>query len=264
MRTIQIALTGEFDENTVAHRAIPRALHLAGAAVGCRVEARWVPTTDLLPDAPAVLEPYDGHWCVPGSPYASMEGALAGIADSRKSGRPFLGTCGGFQHALVEYARDVLELSEADHEETAPEGRVLVVTHLSCSLEDRDGHVQFSPGSRLATAYGRTSAIEGYHCNYGLNPEFRDMLERGGLVVSAVDDDGQPRAIEIPNHPFFVATLFQPERSALAGNRPHPLIAAFVEAARVHAVGPVDAETVDASAADSALRLDTAVPSNRS
>lgn len=240
MRTIQIALTGELDESVVAHRAIPRSLTLAAAAVGCRVEARWVPTTELLPDA-AALEPFDGHWCVPGSPYASFEGALAGIADSRVTGRPFLGTCGGFQHALLEYARDVAELGDAAHEEITPAAATLLITRLSCSLEEHDGQIHLLAGSRAAMAYGRFFATEGYHCNFGLNPAFRKRLEEAGLVVSGEDEAGEARVVELRGPSFFVATLFQPERSALAGNRPHPLIAAFVEAARARAAGEAPA-----------------------
>jgi len=235
MRSIRIALTGELDESVVAHRAIPRSLARAAAAVGCRVEARWVPTSELLPDPTAVLASFHGHWCVPGSPYASLEGALAGIADSRGAGRPFLGTCGGFQHALLEYARDVLGLSDAAHEESSPIARTLLISRLKCSLEDHDGRVHLVPGTRAAAAYGRFLAVEGYHCNFGLNPAFRETLQRGGLVVSGVDDAGDARVVELPGHPFFVATLFQPERSALASRLPHPLVAAFVEAARVRA-----------------------------
>ncbi len=238
MRTIEIALTGELDESIVAHRAIPRALALAAAAVGCRLAVRWVPTIELLPDAAAVLQPFHGHWCVPGSPYASFEGALAGIRDSRLAGRPFLGTCGGFQHALLEYARDVAGLADAAHEEITPAAATLLVSRLRRSLQEHEGTIHFTAGSRVATAYGRFFATEGYHCNFGLNPTFRQALERAGLVVSGVDDGDDVRAVELPSHPFFVATLFQPERSALASTRPHPLVAAFVEAARLRAAGP--------------------------
>ncbi len=242
MRTIQIALTGEYDESVVAHRAIPRALALAAAAVGCRVEGRWISTTELEQDAGAVLEPFDGHWCVPGSPYASLEGALAGIGDSRRKGRPFLGTCGGFQHAALEYARNVAGLADAQHAEVAPEGANLVITPLECSLLETMGHVIFAPGSRIAQAYGRFHTAEGYHCRDGVNPEFRNALVRSGMTVAGVDELGAVRVLEIPSHPFFVAALFQPERSALATPRAHPLIAAFVESARRRAAGPVEVE----------------------
>ncbi len=242
MRTIRIALTGEYDESVVAHRAIPRALALAAAAVGCRVEGRWIPTTELERNAPAVLDSFDGHWCVPGSPYASLAGALAGISDSRLRGRPFLGTCGGFQHGGLEFARNVAGLTDAQHAELAPEASTLVIKPLECSLLETMGHVIFGPGTKIAQAYGRFHTTEGYHCRYGLNPEFRDALVRGGMHVAGVDETGAVRVLEIAAHPFFVLALFQPERSALAAPRPHPLIAAFVEAARQRAVGPIEVE----------------------
>ncbi len=252
MQTIQIALTGEHNDDIIAHRAIPRALALAAAAIGCRVEARWVHTAELHPDPGSVLDGFHGHWCVPGSPYASTEGALAGIADSRRRQRPFLGTCGGFQHAVLEFARDAAGVPDAAHAELQPDAATPVVTPLACALLDTVGHVILAPGSRLARAYGRFHAVEGFNCSYGLNQEFRGVLVRAGMAVSAVDELGNVRAVELPAHPFFVATLFQPERSALAGPRPHPGVAAFVEAARVRATGGEPAEERSAEAAFSA------------
>jgi CTP synthase (UTP-ammonia lyase) len=86
------------------------------------------------------------------------------------------------------------------------------------------------PGSRLAEIYGTTQAIEGYHCSYGLNPIFAERLATGPLRATVHDLAGDTRAIELDGHPFFIATLFQPERSALA-NHPHPLVRTFVMAA---------------------------------
>jgi CTP synthase (UTP-ammonia lyase) len=206
------------------------------------VEGRWISTKELERDAGAVLDPFHGHWCVPGSPYASLEGALAGIADSRRQGRPFLGTCGGFQHAALEYARHVVGIADAQHAEVAPEGGTQVITPLECSLLETMGHVIFAPGTKIAQAYGRFHTAEGYHCRYGVNPEFRNALVKGGMTVAGVDELGATRALEIATHPFFVAVLFQPERSALAAPRAHPLIAAFVEAARQRAAGPLEVE----------------------
>jgi CTP synthase (UTP-ammonia lyase) len=95
-------------------------------------------------------EGFDGLWCVPGSPYASMEGALNAIRQARESGLPFLGTCGGFQHALIEVARDLLGLADADHSESNPGGDVLLIDRLSCSLVGARGRLHVVAGSRLA------------------------------------------------------------------------------------------------------------------
>src|SRR5262245_8926577 len=141
VRTARIGLVGDHDPAVVAHQAIPRALALAADAAGVRLESAWLPTDTI--DGAGALEAFDGLWCVPASPYRSMTGALRAIENARRRGRPFLGTCGGFQHVLVEYARAVLGWSDADHAESAtgpepgsaPGARPrLVVTPLSCSL----------------------------------------------------------------------------------------------------------------------------------
>jgi CTP synthase (UTP-ammonia lyase) len=233
-----IALVGEYRESVIAHRAIPRALELAGAATGTRVTWEWIRTDEIDPDSdpPALkmrrkdLAGFAAIWAVPATPYASMEGALAAIRFARETGRPFLGTCGGFQHALIEFARNVCGVRAADHAETNPGGTELVVTPLACSLVERTGGIAFAPGSRLHAIFGGLSATEGYHCSYGPNPAWRDRLEAAGLRFTGRDDAGEVRAGELAAHPFFIGTLFQPERSALRGEG-HPLITAFVRAA---------------------------------
>ncbi|MFO1401689.1 MAG: GNAT family N-acetyltransferase [Steroidobacteraceae bacterium] len=89
--------------------------------------------------------------------------------------------------------------------------------------------MRFAPGSLIAGAYGADAAEEGYHCNYGLNPAFAAALLQGPLRATAHDAAGEVRAVELAGHPFFVATLFQPERAALEGRLP-PLVGAFVDA----------------------------------
>ena len=89
--------------------------------------------------------------------------------------------------------------------------------------------MRFVPGSRIAAAYGATEATEGYRCRYGLNAEFRSALLAGPLRATAEDEAGEVRAVELDGHPFFVATLFQPERASLAG-KSVPLVVALVRA----------------------------------
>jgi CTP synthase (UTP-ammonia lyase) len=227
-RTVRIGLIGDHNPAKVAHQAIPHALGLAGEAGDVSVEFEWVPT-DEIRDAARVAS-FDGLWCVPGSPYRSMEGALRAVRYAREQGRPFLGTCGGFQHAIVEYARSVLGWADADHAETAPDAARAVIAPLACALVDATDTIRLLEPSRLADVYGCAEASEGYHCRYGLNPRFRAELTNGPLRVVAEDLAGDVRAIELDGHPFFVATLFQPERAALQGRVP-PIVAAFVRAA---------------------------------
>jgi CTP synthase (UTP-ammonia lyase) len=222
---IRIGLVGDESPAVRAHAAIPRALALAGAELGVSVEPTWLPT-----DAPAALHVFDGLWCVPGGPYASFDGVLAAIRWAREQERPFLGSCGGFQHALIEYARHVLGLADADHTESNPAATTPLVTPLVCSLVGVTAKIQLRAGSRVAAAYGQLDIVEGFHCRYGLNPQYAHTLASGPLVVSGVDGEGEVRSVELDGHPFFVATLFQSELVALEGKTP-PLARALVRAA---------------------------------
>src|SRR5579883_78854 len=227
---VRVALVGDHDPAVTAHRAIPAALRIAAHRVGCELIPTWVHTATIDP-AGSRLAGFAAVWCVPASPYASTDGALAAIRFARETGRPFLGTCGGFQHAVLEYARNVLGITSAEHAETAPDAATLVISRLTCSLVEKSGRVFFPDGSRLRVVYGAADADETYHCNYGLNPAFEQTLFAGpGLGAAARDAAGDVRAIELAGHPFFVGTLFQPERSGLRGEE-HPLVTAFVEAA---------------------------------
>jgi CTP synthase (UTP-ammonia lyase) len=231
MRSIRIGLIGDHDPAVTAHRAIPRALELAGAALGTAVTAVWCGTETLAGGAGAALADCDGIWCVPASPYRSEAGVLSGIRYAREGRRPFLGTCGGFQHALLEYARNALGIRGAAHSETDPGAAEPVITPLACELVEQNGAVRFEPGSRLAALYGAAEVVETYHCRYGLSPAYERRLAGGPLRVVARDGAGEVRALELIDHPFFVLTLYQPERAALEG-RAHPLINAFVAATR--------------------------------
>ena len=231
MDRIFIGLVGDHDHAVAAHRAIPRALGLAGLSVGQQVGAVWVGTDAAAADPAASLNDLDGIWCVPASPYHSLDGALAAIRHARESGVPFLGTCGGFQHALVEFARSVCGIEGAAHAEIDPDAPDAVVTPLACELVETVGRVRFEEGSRIRAAYGAEWSDEGYRCRFGLNPAFRPALEAAGMRFTATDAAGEVRGAELPGHPFFVATLFQPERSALTSMRVPPLVRAFVQAA---------------------------------
>ena len=227
---VRIALVGDFDQTVTAHRAIPEALRLSATRLGVEVAPEWVHTTTIGSTADEVAE-HAGIWCVPASPYASMAAALAAIKFARQSQRPFLGTCGGFQHAVLEYIRNALGHAAADHTETAPDAAMPIIARLSCSLVEKAGGVFFCEGSRLQSIYGGNSAEEEYRCNYGVNPEYAELLAGpAGLRVAATDASGEVRAVELAGHPFFIATLFQPERLGLRGVE-HPLVSAFLAAA---------------------------------
>jgi CTP synthase (UTP-ammonia lyase) len=201
---------------------------LAAADLRADVTFEWLPSPELQPTAAARLEPYAGVWCVPGSPYRNTLGVIEAIRFARVQRRPFLGTCGGFQHALLEYAQAEWGI-EALHAETSPEADDPVIAPLICSLVEVRGGLELEPGSRLRAIYGREVANEEYHCNYGLSPRYALRLLSGPLKIAARDDEGSVRAVELGGHPFFIGTLFQPERAALREQIP-PLVKAFVRA----------------------------------
>jgi CTP synthase (UTP-ammonia lyase) len=222
-----IGLIGDYDATVTAHRAIAPAIALAAAELGIAADFHWVPTHEITSQQD--VSHFDGLWCVPASPYRSMDGALLAIQFAREARRPFLGTCGGFQHAVIEYARHVLGWTDAEHAETAPDAQRPVITLLECALVEALETLTLRPGTRIRAAYGQAEIVEPYQCRYGLNQAFVDRLTSGSLQVGA-QAAGQVRALELADHPFFVASLFQPERAALIGTVP-PLVKAFVAAA---------------------------------
>jgi CTP synthase (UTP-ammonia lyase) len=224
---IRIALIGDYDPQVTVHQAIPVALGLVAEHLNRTVQFEWLPTEQIHGDTP--LREFDGFWCVPASPYKSEDGALWAIRFAREQQRPFLGTCGGFQHAVLEFSRNVLGWVDAVHGETSPDSERAVLTPLTCSLVEVVDSIYLVPGSLIAKAYETSQIREGYRCRFGVNPLFEQQLLNDRLHAVGHDSSGDLRAIELKDHRFFVATLFQPERAALKGQMP-PLVRAFVEA----------------------------------
>jgi CTP synthase (UTP-ammonia lyase) len=217
---IRIALVGDFSESQKAHQAIPRAL---AATPDLSAEGVWVPT-DSIANGNSLSE-FDGIWCVPGMPYRSADGALRAIRRARESRTPFLGTSAGFQYALIEHARNVIGMTDADHQKTNPKAATPVISQLGCALAGVKARVRLTPGSAIRKAYGVAEMIVEYHCSFGLNGRYRRLMESSSLHITAVDDQDEIRGIELDGHPFFAATLFQPEMEA-----PSALVNAFAVA----------------------------------
>jgi CTP synthase (UTP-ammonia lyase) len=231
---VHVAIVGDRDPAIVAHQGVERSLALGDTSPEQHLVPEWLSTDTIAALDDARLERADGVWCVPVSPYRSEAGALAAIRHARERGVPFLGTCGGFQHAVLEYARHVLGQADACHAETAPEGALQVIAPLACALVEQSEEVDVVVDSRLHRIVGAGTTTEGYHCSFGVHPELESRLFGHPLVVCARGAGKEVRAIELREHPFFVGTLFQPERKALTGVV-HPLVAAFFAAARAHA-----------------------------
>ncbi|MGV9775533.1 CTP synthase C-terminal region-related (seleno)protein [Streptosporangium sp. NPDC003464] len=232
MTTARIALVGDRSPGVQAHVRIPSILEGLRERDGLTLDAYWIPTTEA-----EGLEGFDGIWMLPGSPYRSEAGAVNAARTARERGIPFLGTCGGFQHTLLEYARNVLGLPVA-HAENTPDADDFLLLPLACSLVGHEGTVLLAPGSLAEKIIGAERSMERYSCNFGLNPGYLPVLEEGGLSFTGHDEDGAVRVLELPGHPFFLATLFQPELAG-DGTRPHPIITAFAAASVARAASAV-------------------------
>jgi CTP synthase (UTP-ammonia lyase) len=221
---IRIAVLGDRNLDYVTHRELDAALALfPGWADGA-----WVATDG---EVDVMLDAADGVWVVPGTPYRDDDAVYAAIGRAREEGLPLLGTCGGFQYAVVELARSLAGI-DARHAETDPDADAPVVAPLACSLIGEERTVSCVPGTRLAAICGVEPFVGFHWCSYGLAGDFEESLAAAGVVVSARAPDAGVEGIELPSHPFFLATLFQPQVGALASRPLHPLIAAFLDAAR--------------------------------
>jgi CTP synthase (UTP-ammonia lyase) len=229
-RAISVALVGEFTPSFPPHAKTDEAIEQMQSLLGFRISAEWISTSALETAVEPALKGFDALWIAPGSPYKSLIGALNAISYAREHDVPLLATCGGCQHVVIEYARNVLGFEDAAHAEYDPYASNLFITPLSCSLVGQTMQVQIEPGSRVEAIYGSRSAFEQYYCNFGLNPEVQQSLHDAGLRIVGRDANGEARILTLPKHRFFVATLFVPQLTSTP-DHPHPVIRAFFKTA---------------------------------
>jgi len=165
---------------------------------------------------------------------------LKGIEFARRRDWPFLGTCGGFQYALIECARNVLGIKDADTAENNSGSKNIVIYPVACAVPKRAKdapklsgpipEIRLRPGSYLQSFYMKDTVEEEFFCNFEVNPDYEWAAMEAGFPVVARGPQGEIRAIESPTHLFYIATLFQPQLSSKP-KKPHPLVLAFVQAA---------------------------------
>ena len=228
----RLALVGDRSASIRAHARIPTLLASLRRHDHLDLDAYWIPTTEVT--AEDSLAGFDGIWLVPGSPYANEAGAVTAVRTARERGVPLLGTCGGFQHAILEFARNVCGMRTVQHAENTPDGEDLLIVALECSLVGHEKTVRLTPGSLAETALGTDRTVERYHCAYGPASRYLDVLRAHGMAFTGIDDEGEVRVAELPGHPFYLVSLFQPELAG-DGTRPHPIIRAFATAVAAHA-----------------------------
>jgi CTP synthase (UTP-ammonia lyase) len=240
---VRIGILGDFNPEFPSHHATNAALQHAAAKLHLRLESQWIPTPSLVDTGSGkILEGFDGLWASPGRPYKSFDGMLQGIEFARRRDWPFLGTCGGFQYALIEFARNVLGIADADSAENNSGSKNIVIYPVACAVTGRLGdapklsgtvpEIRLRPGSYLQSFYGKDKEVvtEQFFCNFEVNPEYEWASMEAGFPVVARGEKGEIRAIESPAHRFFVAMLYQPQLSSTEKD-PHPVVLAFVQAA---------------------------------
>lgn len=235
-RSINIGIIGDFDSKRPSHKATNEALRHCAERLKINVDIQWLPTESLERDVDNSLGKFHGLWCSPGSPYKSMKGAINAIRFAREKDYPFIGTCGGFQHAVIEYAKNKLELADVQHGEYDSDASNLFITALSCSLVGEVRKIIINKNSAVFSIYNMTEIEERYNCNFGINPYYQKLIDENGFKIAGSDENGEARILELPQNKFFVATLFQPQLSSFPAD-PHRLILAYLSCAKEFAIG---------------------------
>ena len=235
-QALRIAVLGDFNPQSHTHWATEAALFHAGSWLGFDVEPSWFPTDALeSPDAQDRLAHFDGVWGAPGSPYRSFVGMLRGIEFTRRRDLPYLGTCAGFQYALIEFTRNVLGLSDADTAENNSSSQNIVITPVACAPAQGAAGPKLHGENAVHPIQGtlvhdlcRSDAMHAqFFCNFETNPEYVPRWEAAGLRVAARGPRGELRAFDLPDRRFFLATLFQPQLSS-RGEQPHPIVLGYL------------------------------------
>jgi CTP synthase (UTP-ammonia lyase) len=227
MNNVKIAIIGEFNPAFKSQVLLNQSLNWLQGENNFGYE--WVNTTEVNDKGDELLDQYSGIWSAPGSPFKSLKGALSAIQYAREKNIPHLGTCGGFQHTIIEFARNVLGIVDAQHEEYDSVSSMLIINRLACSLSGKTMNININEGTQAFKCYNTPQTIEDYFCNFGINPVYRNIFENSNLKVSGFDQDNEIRIVEIPKNDFFIATLFVPQTRATKV-QPHPIIKGFIEA----------------------------------
>ena len=247
-RTVTVALVGKYVDLPDAYLSVTEALRAGGFAHRTRVEIRWVPSDDCATPAgaAAALSGVDGVLIPGGFGVRGIEGKVGAIRYARERGIPALGLCLGLQCMVIETARHLAGLEDANSTEFDPATPHPVISTMADQVDviagerDMGGTMRLGaypeklvPGSIVAEAYGRVEVSARHRHRYEVNNDYRTRLQDAGLVVSGTSPDGRlVEYVELSRelHPFFVGTQAHPEFTSRP-TRPQPLFRAFVAAA---------------------------------
>ncbi|MEF9879865.1 MAG: CTP synthase [Clostridia bacterium] len=241
--TVNVALVGKYVELPDAYLSVVEALSHGGIYHGVKVRIKWIPAEDVTAEnVEEMLEGTDGLLVPGGFGARGLEGKMIAIQYAREHALPFLGLCLGMQMAVIEFARHVLDLRDANTTEVDPHTTYPVIG----LMEDQDlknlgGTMRLgkyrcllAPGTISERAYGTNDIWERHRHRFEFNNEYLDRFMAGGMVIAGRNPDRNlVEIVEIPSHPFFVAVQFHPELKSRP-NRPHPLFREFVGAVHKH------------------------------
>jgi len=252
---VRIGLIGKYVQLPDAYLSVVESLKHAAFAHGSTLEIRWIASDELeTADLDEVLGPLDGILVPGGFGVRGIEGKIRAVTYSREHDVPFLGICLGLQCAVIEFARNVAELEEANSSEFDTATPYPVVDVLAGQDLDSLGGTmrlgaypcRLTPGSKAAAAYGTELIYERHRHRYEVNPRLRRRLEDAGLLCSGESPNGTlVEIIELPDHPWFVAGQFHPEFKSRP-DHPHPLFHGFVGASLARRPAPAEASEVSA------------------
>ncbi|PCN50176.1 CTP synthetase [Candidatus Geothermarchaeota archaeon ex4572_27] len=238
---VRIAMCGKYTKLVDSYISINEALKHAGAALGVKVRLDFIETEGFEedPSRVEVLEGYDGIMVLPGFGARGAEGKIMAAGFARERGIPFLGICFGMQLAVVEFARNVAGLKDANSTEIDPKTPHPVIDLLPEQVGvDRLGGTMrlgaqatiLEPGTLAYRLYGQPVIFERHRHRYEVNPAYWDLLQRKGMVFSGYSPDKRRiEVIELPDHPFYLGTQFHPEFKSRPG-KPSPVYLGFVRA----------------------------------
>lgn len=224
----KIAILGDFNPFYSTHHALNDSIRHVQKIFNPEIQFDWI-STETQRFNEVLKNIYCGLWIAPGSPYKDMENVLSAIRFARENHIPAFGNCGGFQHMVIEFARNVCGITSADHEETNPDSADLLISKLYCSLVEQEEKLTIADkNSILFDVIKKEEFLGRYFCSYGINSKYTDTLKSNGLKLTAISSDGEARAFELNSHPFFVGTLFQPALTSTF-DEPNPLIVEFIK-----------------------------------
>ncbi|HLF61386.1 MAG TPA: CTP synthase [Acidimicrobiia bacterium] len=239
--SVTIGIVGKYVDLPDAYLSVVEALKHGAADHGLRLDLRWVPSdelTGLLADS--YLEGLDGIVIPGGFGYRGVEGKIQAIRYARENGVPLLGLCLGLQCAVIEFARNVLGLSDANSSEFDPSTPHPVIDLMASQedVEEMGGTMRLglyaaklAEGSKVRALYGSELVYERHRHRWEVNNKYRKDLEAAGMRLSGLSpDDNLVEYVELVDHPFFIGTQAHPELRSRP-DRPHPLFSGLIEAA---------------------------------